>query len=185
LSLPSQHLQRPCSISQSPFLALLSSMAWWSLNLPPRCCCNSTPLLFLFLLLTLNHNTHQHHPHNTINMHQPSLQSSDSSPASRLSRAMHFLTVVGICCAFGKSLHFTYSHVHSCLPLHAGSFDASAPQGCSCTLADSSTWQGALVAVNPETRRSRAIASPGLIGGDDDHQPLCQSHGTTSLLCSI
>jgi hypothetical protein len=128
---------------------------------------------------------HQHHPHNTINMHQPSLQSSASSPASRPPRAMHHLPFVSICCAFGKSLHFTHSNVHSCLPSHAGSFDASAPQDCSRTLAVSSTSQDASVAVISETRRSHVIASPRLISSDDDHQPLCHSHGITSLLYSV
>ena len=68
------------------------------------------------------------HQHNTISMHQPSSPSSASSLTSRSSRAVYLLLIVSVCCTIGKPLHFTHSHVHSCLPSHAGSFDAPNPK---------------------------------------------------------
>lgn len=122
------------------------------------------------------------HQHNTISMHQPSSPSSASSLTSRSSRAVYLLLIVSVCCTIGKPLHFTHSHVHSCLPSHAGSFDAPKPQDYSCALAISSASRDASVAVIIDTRRFRTIASPRLIAGNAGHQSLCQSHGTTILL---
>jgi hypothetical protein len=125
------------------------------------------------------------HRHNTISMHLPSSPSSALSVTSRPSHAVYLLLIVSVCCTIGRSLHFTHSHVHSCLPSHAGSFDAPTPQDFTRTLAISSTSRDAsVVVVVSETRHLRTITSPKLITGDDSHQSFCQSHGITILLSS-
>ena len=123
---------------------------------------------------------HRHHQHFIISMHQPSASSSRSSSELRSFLDTHSLSINSVCNAFGTSLHFTHSAVHSCLPLsHAG---PPTPQVNSHPLAVSSASRDASVLAISETRRLRTAASCGLV---TRQQPPFQGYDTTALLAGL
>ena len=123
---------------------------------------------------------HRHHQHFIISMHQPSASSSRSSSELRSFLDTHSLSINSVCNAFGTSLHFTHSAVHSCLPLsHAG---PPTPQVNSHPLAVSSASRDASVLAISETRRLCTTASCGLV---TRQQPPFQADDTTTLLVGL